>query len=80
MCSEQSKDWCKWLSLAKWWYNTHIHSSLQLAPCEVVYNQSPPLQLPYLPGEAMNAEVNTSLQRRESMIKLIKYHLVKGLR
>lgn len=28
MCNEQPKDRCKWLPLAKSWYNTHFHSSL----------------------------------------------------
>lgn len=34
--------------------------------------------MPYLPGESANAEVDRSLQRRESMIKIIKSHLIKA--
>ena len=37
--------------LAEWWYNTHFHTSIQLTPYEVVYNQSLPVHLPYLAGK-----------------------------
>ena len=28
MTSEKLKEWCRWLPLAEWWYNTHFHSSI----------------------------------------------------
>ena len=34
MCGENSKDWCIWLPLAEWWYNTHYHTFTQLTPYE----------------------------------------------
>lgn len=43
MCGDSPKDWCMWLPVAEWWYNTHFHTSLQLTPYEVVYNQCKPL-------------------------------------
>lgn len=75
MCGEEPKEWAKWIPLAEWWYNTHFHSSTQLTPYEIVYNQPPPLHLPYLPGESSNATVDRSLQRREDMIKRVKLQL-----
>uniref|UniRef100_A0A803N1M4 Integrase zinc-binding domain-containing protein n=1 Tax=Chenopodium quinoa TaxID=63459 RepID=A0A803N1M4_CHEQI len=50
MTGDQPQEWHKWFPLAEWWYNTHFHSALQLTPYEVVYNQPPPLHLPYLAG------------------------------
>lgn len=43
MCSKHPKEWKMWLSLAEWWYNTHIHISAQITPYGVVYNQPPPI-------------------------------------
>lgn len=78
MCGENSKEWSLWLPLAEWWYNTHFHSSLQLTPYEVVYNQPPPLHLPYLAGESMVEVVDRCLLKREMMINTLKYHLSRA--
>lgn len=68
MTFECPKDWSCWLPLAEWWYNTNFHSSSQLTPYEVVYNQPPPHHLPYLPGDSKVDMVDRSLQQREEMI------------
>ena len=41
----------------------------------MVYNQSPPLHLPYLAGESSHPSVDRSLQKRELMISLLKHNL-----
>lgn len=78
MTSEHPKEWHAWLPLAQWWYNTHFYSATQMTPYEVVYGQSPPLYLPYLPGESKIDEVDRSLQRREEMMAMLKFHLGKA--
>lgn len=78
MCGESPKEWSLWLPLAEWWYNTHFHSSIQLTPYEVVYNQPPPIHLPYLAGESMVETVDRSLLRREEMISNLKFHLTRA--
>lgn len=78
MCSEKPKEWSMWLPLAEWWYNTNFHTSIQLTPYEVVYNQPPPLHLPYLPGEISEVAVDRSLQKREQMIYMIKFFLKRA--
>ena len=75
MCGDKPKEWSLWLPLAEWWYNTNYHSALQLTPYEVVYNQPPPLYLPYLPGETKVEAIDRSLQKREEMIELLKLQL-----
>lgn len=52
MTSERPEMWSKWLPLAEFWYNKNFHTSTQVTPYEVVYGQSPPVHLPYLPGES----------------------------
>jgi len=75
VCVQNPKDWVKWLALAEWWCNTTFQSAAQMTPYEVVYNQPPPLHLPYLAGESPHPSVDRSLQRRESMISLLKHNL-----
>lgn len=67
-----------WLPLAKWWYNTNFHTSAQITPYEVVYNQPPPLHLPYLPGECLEVAVDKTMQRREGMIHMLKFFLERA--
>ena len=78
MCAEVPKEWAAWLPLSEWWFNTHFHSATQATPYEIVYNQAPPLHLPYLPGECPVEAVDRSMQRREQMITTLKGHLLKA--
>lgn len=78
MCGERPKDWLMWLPLAEWWYNTTYHSATHLTPYEAVYNQPPPLHLPYLPGESSVEAVDRTMQRREAMIMTLKQQLAKA--
>lgn len=78
MCAENPKEWAAWLPLAEWWFNTHFHSATQITSYEVVYNQAPPLHLPYIPRECAIAAVDRSMQRRELMISTLKHHLLRA--
>ena len=75
MAGERPKDWCKWIPLAEWWYNTTFHSATQTTPYEVVYGQPAPVYLPYFPGDSNVETIDRSLQTREAAIKLLKFHL-----
>lgn len=78
MCSDQPHLWSKWLPLAEFWYNTNFHSSIQMTPFEAVYGQVPPQHLPYLPGESKVAVVARSLEEREKMMLILKFHLMRA--
>lgn len=78
MCSSKPSSCLQWLSLAEWWYNTNSHSSIHTTPYEVVYGQSPPMHLPYLPGESSSISVDRSLASREEAIKLLKFNLLRA--
>ena len=78
MCSDKPHLWSKWLPLAEFWYNTTFHSAIQMSPFEAVYGQPPPVHLPYLPGESKVAVVARSLQERENMLLVLKFHLLRA--
>lgn len=78
MCSDEPHLWSKWLPLAEFWYNTNYHTAIQMSPFEAVYGQAPPQHLPYLPGESKVAVVARSLEEREKMLLILKFHLLRA--
>lgn len=78
MCNDKPHLWSQWLPLAEYWYNTNFHTAIQMSPFEAVYGLAPPIHLPYLPGESKVAVVARSLQKRESMILILKFHLLRA--
>ncbi|GJT54198.1 ty3-gypsy retrotransposon protein [Tanacetum coccineum] len=78
MCGEKPKEWVKWLPLAEFWYNTNYHTSTKTTPYEAVYCQTPPIHVPYIPGDSRVEEVDRTLQAREEAIKVLKFHLKRS--
>lgn len=78
MTSDAPHTWAKWLPLAEWWYNTTYRSATGTTPYEVIFGQPPPLHLPYLPGESSSVAVDRSLQKREEMVSVLKFHLSRA--
>nr|GEW94209.1 putative mitochondrial protein [Tanacetum cinerariifolium] len=78
MCFHKPNDWCRWLPLAEYWYNTSFHTATKFTPYEIVYGQKPPLHLPYLPGESKKESIDRSLCAREQTIQLMKHNLVQA--
>ena len=77
MTSDSPHSWSSWLPLAEWWYNTTFHSAIRSTPYEIIYRQ-PPVHMPYLPGESSSPSVDRTLQKREPVIDLMKFHLLRA--
>lgn len=78
MTGEKPSEWSNWLPLAEWCYNTTFHSTIQTTPYEALYGQVPPTLLPYLAGSSLVEKVDQSLQHREDLRKLLKFHLTRA--
>lgn len=78
MSGDKPKEWCIWLPLVEWWYNTHFHTATQMTRYKIIYNEPPSLHLPYLAGDSRNDTIDRSLQKREAMIQLLKFHLTRA--
>ncbi|GKD37401.1 reverse transcriptase, partial [Tanacetum coccineum] len=48
---EKPKEWSQWISMVEFWYNTNLHNAIKTTPVEVLYGQTPPIHMPYLPRE-----------------------------
>lgn len=70
--------WSLWLSLAEYWYNTSPHSSLGRSPFEVLYGRSPRHLGISVSDAATQLDLQSWLQHRELMIKVIKQHLCRA--
>lgn len=77
-CSDEPLAWPSYLPLAEWWYNIIYHTAIKCTPYEVLYGQKPPIHLPYLIGEATNEMVDRSLEARETIIELLKFHISRA--
>lgn len=75
MTSDCPSKWSSCLSLAKWWYNTSFHSSIQMTLFEALYGYTLPIHLSYIAGTSKIVEVNSYLVDRDSMLKLLRFHL-----
>lgn len=78
MSSDKPQAWSKWLPLAEYCYNTTYHSATMTTPYEVLYGQQPPIHLPYLPGETKIQVVAKCLEERETMLQMLKFHLLRA--
>lgn len=73
------QSWSRWLAMAEWWYNTSFHSSINTTPFEIMYGQSPPLHLPYLPQDSRVDAIDRSFYAREEMLRTLKLNLQRAV-
>ncbi|XP_012477730.1 uncharacterized protein LOC105793362 [Gossypium raimondii] len=64
--------------LHEWRYNTTYHSAIKTTPYEAFYGQDPSIHLPYLAGASRAATIDRTLQHREVMRKIMKFHLKRA--
>lgn len=62
MSSDFPRKRFQWLSLAEWWYNTNLHSSIQMTHFEALYGYPPLVHVPYISGMVSNVEVDKQLR------------------
>ncbi|GKB84936.1 retrotransposable element Tf2 [Tanacetum coccineum] len=68
----------KWLPMAEFWYNTNFHSAINTTPYEAVYYQTPPIYIPYIPGDSIVESMDITLQSREEAIYMLKFHMKRA--
>lgn len=64
--------------MAEFWYNTNFHTAIKTTPFEVLYGQTPPIHMPYLPGESALESVDRTMQAKEQVVEMLKFHLKRA--
>ncbi|GKA62323.1 putative mitochondrial protein [Tanacetum coccineum] len=54
------------------------HTSTKPTSYEAVYFQTPPIHVPYIPGDSRVEEVDRTLQARDEAIKMLTFHLKRS--
>lgn len=72
MTHHQPVDWCKWLPLAEWWYNTFYHSSLKMSLFEASYGYIPTFVPLFTDEDTAVQAVAYVSQTRQHMLSLIR--------
>ncbi|GJT39872.1 ty3-gypsy retrotransposon protein [Tanacetum coccineum] len=78
MTGDLPKEYSKWLSLAELWYNSNYHSAIQTTAFEALYGLPPPLHVPYMGGISRVDAVDRSLEAREKVVQLLRFHLERA--
>lgn len=81
--SSTPRQWCAWLPLAQFWYNTSYHSALQCSPYKALfgtdlsYGLLPPLtESAFDTSVSDSLEVDALLKERALFSSLLKHHLI----
>jgi hypothetical protein len=70
---ENSKNWKQWISLAEFWYNSAVHSSIGMSPFKALYGHEPDLGA--MPSMSSDPEAPTILTERTAQLELLKTKL-----
>ena len=71
-------EWCDWLYLAEFWFNTNYHTATKFTPFEALYGTASPRLLDYIPETTQVAAVDSVLQSRQQIMSLLKQNLVNA--
>ncbi|GKC76846.1 reverse transcriptase [Tanacetum coccineum] len=75
---DHPKEWSKWLPLAELWYNSNYHSAIKTTHFEALYGQPPLVHVPYMGGMNRVDAVDRTLEAREKVVQLLKFHLERA--
>jgi len=74
--SDRQNQWVQWLPLTEWWCNTSYHTTTRMTPFEVVYGQTPPSIVSYIPDVSKVQHVDQTLTVRMAILRTLKENLV----
>lgn len=74
---DKPTQWFKFLTLAKWSYNTFVHTGTRLLPFKVTYGKPPPLIPFYLWGSSLVELVDSLLTTRATLHEQLQRWLAK---
>eukprot|EP01018_Ginkgo_biloba_P024719 Gb_03960 [translate_table: standard] len=73
--SDKQAQWCEWLPLAEWWYNTTYHTSTKMTPFQALYGYEPPSIKTFLTDSPKIQAVESHIQQTQEVLRLLKENL-----
>lgn len=77
MTGEKLSEWCNWIPMAEWWYNTIFHTSAGMTPYQALYCQPPPF-ISYQVARCTDPAVTQFIKDRMKTQELLKDNLLKA--
>jgi len=78
MTGDNASQWCKWLALCEWWYNTNFHTATKTTPYNILYGFTPLIHIPYFPKDSPLEAADHYLTTREQLLQTVKLNLTKA--
>lgn len=72
MTFQEPQNWCSWIALAEWWYNTTYHTAIQMTPFKVLYGYSPPQISEFSVPCDVSQEARVTLEEKEAIVQKLK--------
>jgi hypothetical protein len=73
--SDKQTQWFKWLSLAKWWYNTSFNTVTKMTPFMALYGYHPPSITSYLKEKSKVQAVEDHIENQQQDLQILKDNL-----
>lgn len=70
--NEIPRHWYKFLHLAEYWYNTSLHSTINMTPFRALYDRDPPSLLDYVAGSTQDNTLDLNLQQHQQILRQLK--------
>jgi hypothetical protein len=73
--SNKQTHWVKWLTLAKWWYNTSFHTTTKMTPFMALYGYHPPSITLSLRDQPKVQAMEENIEHQQQVLQLLKDNL-----
>ncbi|KAL4587543.1 hypothetical protein LXL04_000414 [Taraxacum kok-saghyz] len=73
--SDEPHSWNKYLYLAEYWYNTSLHSAINMPPFQALYGRPIPDLNRYIPGQSDTPDIDLTLSEHNRIRTLLRDNL-----
>ncbi|XP_058753077.1 uncharacterized protein LOC131626262 [Vicia villosa] len=75
---DHPRTWHKFLHLAEYWFNTSVHSAINMTPFKALYGRDPPGIMDYVQSSVSDSTLDEALHQQQQILTQLKDHLRKS--